>query len=299
MGGIRAWNGVGRIRNKAGHERHAETQTLGDMARAEFRGLGFIPARLASIANATKASDAAYFQAFDQQRALVLRKRVQWYCILAIALLSLAPIVDFFTLLTTGSLSRQQSGTGLGLILVQRMADLHGGSVHVESSVGQGSRFAVALPWIRFEEPHDGYLLNESREDDLQAAKHCHDFRVLLVDDNANNIAVYSDYLQVKGYTVVSAGSGLQGVLLAHEEHPDLILMDIQMPGLDGVEAIQRIRSSSDAQVAAVPVIALTALAMPGDKERCLQAGANDYLSKPVSLQTLIRTVETYCFSAK
>ena len=141
--------------------------------------------------------------------------------------------------------------------------------------------------------------MRHEKEFVVDSMRRCHDFRVLLVDDNANNIAVYSDYLQVKGYTVVSAGSGRQGVLLAHEEHPDLILMDIQMPGLDGVEAIQRIRSSSDAQVAAVPVIALTALAMPGDKERCLQAGANDYLSKPVSLQTLIRTVETYCFSAK
>jgi len=195
------------------------------------------------------------------------------------------------------SLSRQQSGTGLGLILVQRMADLHGGSVQVESVAGQGSRFTIMLPWAKADAvlvgSDPGIVFNPL---DMESAKKCQDMSVLLVDDNANNITVYSDYLQAKGYVVLAAASGLQGVLLAHEEHPDLILMDIQMPGIDGVEAIRRIRASQDDWVAHIPVIALTALAMPGDKERCLEAGANDYLSKPVSLQTLIRTVEAYCF---
>ena len=198
------------------------------------------------------------------------------------------------------SLSRQQSGTGLGLILVQRMADLHGGSVKVESMVGQGSRFSILLPWTKLWAKADAVMGHDqeflSRELDAHSVKECQDLSVLLVDDNANNITVYSDYLQVKGYSVIAAASGLQGILLAHEEHPDLILMDIQMPGIDGVEAIRRIRSSQDMHVAHTPVIALTALAMPGDRERCLEAGANDYLSKPVSLQTLIHTVESYCF---
>ncbi|MBI3967707.1 MAG: response regulator, partial [Chloroflexi bacterium] len=113
--------------------------------------------------------------------------------------------------------------------------------------------------------------------------------RVLLADDNENNIKVLADYLRVKGHEVIVARNGIEAIELVKGESPDVVLMDIQMPGMDGLEAIRRLRA--DAAHANVPIIALTALAMPGDRELCLAAGATDYLSKPVGLSLLARTI--------
>jgi CheY-like chemotaxis protein len=113
---------------------------------------------------------------------------------------------------------------------------------------------------------------------------------ILLAEDNEDSINTFSDYLLAKGYRVVVARDGAEAIARSREERPDLILMDIQMPGMDGLEATRRIRA--DADPATVPIIALTALAMPGDYERCLEAGANEYLSKPVSLKGLVRVIE-------
>jgi len=102
----------------------------------------------------------------------------------------------------------------------------------------------------------------------------------------------YSDYLIAKGYQVVIAANGVEALACAHKVRPDLILMDIQMPEMDGLEAMRRLRA--DPQLRPIPVIVLTALAMPGDRERCLTAGANDYLTKPVSLKQLAQSVQTH-----
>ena len=93
------------------------------------------------------------------------------------------------------------------------------------------------------------------------------------------------DYLVAKGYHVISASDGLQAIAQAQSDSPDLIIMDIQMSGMNGLEAIKRIRA--DPKQASTPIIALTALVIPGNKERCLAAGANDYLSKPINLKQL------------
>jgi CheY-like chemotaxis protein len=114
--------------------------------------------------------------------------------------------------------------------------------------------------------------------------------RILLVEDNAVNMMVTSDYLNDKGYQVIEARNGIEAIEHAHEQKPDLILMDIQMPGMSGLEAIKRLRAAPGFD--SVPIIALTALAMPGDRERCLEAGANDYLTKPVSLKNLAEIME-------
>jgi PAS domain S-box-containing protein len=115
---------------------------------------------------------------------------------------------------------------------------------------------------------------------------------ILLAEDNEENIQVLSDYLGIRGYRVTVARNGGEAIARAHEEHPRLILMDIQMPGIDGLTAIRRLRA--DSKMEEVPIIALTALAMPGDHERCLEAGANDYMSKPVRLKHLTQSIERY-----
>jgi PAS domain S-box-containing protein len=113
---------------------------------------------------------------------------------------------------------------------------------------------------------------------------------ILLAEDNEANITTILDYLRAKGYQVVVARNGAEAIVRAHEVRPAIILMDIQMPGMDGLEAIRRIRANLN--VAQTPIIALTALAMPGDRERCLAAGADDYLSKPVSLRGLALAIQ-------
>ena len=322
------------------------------------------------------------------------------------------------------SLSRQYTGTGLGLALVHRLVDLHNGSVSVESQVGEGSRFTVSLPWrepkasetvkkagrvksnkagissirralivedsrfaadqiaryltelgvesvihhqgehavdIALEVQPDVIILDillpdksgwdvlvqlkaeqrtrdipvlivsvvddRSRGLELGAIEHLvkpvsreqlqrglskvllpdeeklrdsvlianegdatEKFLILLAEDNEDGISTVSDYLLAKGHRVIVARNGEEAIQRVKEEKPDLILMDIQMPGMDGLEATRNIRADSD--LMDIPIIALTALAMPGDRERCLEAGANDYISKPVSLRGLVEAIE-------
>jgi CheY-like chemotaxis protein len=113
---------------------------------------------------------------------------------------------------------------------------------------------------------------------------------IVLAEDNDDTSTMVTEYLSNKGYRVVVARNGAEAIEMTHEFRPALIVMDIQMPGMDGLEAIRTIRNS--AEFDATPIVALTALAMPGDRERCLQAGANDYLSKPVSLRQLAAVIQ-------
>jgi PAS domain S-box-containing protein len=115
---------------------------------------------------------------------------------------------------------------------------------------------------------------------------------ILLAEDNEENIAMLSDYLNTQGYRVEIVRNGLEALESTRQKHPALILMDIQMPVMDGLEAIRRIRS--DSAFAHVPIIALTALAMAGDRERCIKAGASDYMSKPVSLKKLLQMIQSH-----
>ena len=101
-----------------------------------------------------------------------------------------------------------------------------------------------------------------------------------------------SEYLFQKGYEVLIAQNGVDGVQLAKQEHPDLILMDIMMPLMDGFEAAKQIRK--DTSLHSIPIIAMTALAMPGDREKCLSAGMNHYMSKPIDMQELSIMIGNY-----
>jgi signal transduction histidine kinase len=190
-----------------------------------------------------------------------------------------------------GRLARQYAGTGLGLALVAQMVDLHNGSIAATSIVGQGSRFTVTIPWneISVEKGEAVDTLPGTDGDAHPPARQTTQTRVLVVEDNPANLAMVADYLSVKGYEVVVAHEGAEAVAQTRETHPDAIVMDIQMPGMDGLEAIRCIRA--DPTVATVPIIALTALATPTDRKQCLDAGANDYLSKPVSLRSLVKAI--------
>ncbi|MCS6889257.1 MAG: response regulator, partial [Chloroflexus sp.] len=309
------------------------------------------------------------------------------------------------------SLSRQHEGTGLGLALVRRLVDLHGGSVAVASELGKGSVFTVTLPYqpvkramatetddellplrvalviadsvtmvdqiaryleelqiqlalvlqsngaveqaaalrpdlIILDLQMDGgrgwdVLANLQRNPELcsipviaiataeaaqqalaagavawlakpvdrgalrralsQITAGCQPLttpasqygkwaKLLLADDNEINLSTMSEYLAACGYEVRVARNGREALQMAAEWKPDLIVMDIQMPALDGLEAIKQLRAQ--AMYATTPIIAVTALAMPGDRERCLLAGATDYLTKPVSLRRLVERIE-------
>jgi two-component system cell cycle response regulator DivK len=117
--------------------------------------------------------------------------------------------------------------------------------------------------------------------------------RVLVVEDNEKNMKLVRDILLAIGYSPLEASSGEQALALAAENAPALVLMDIQLPDLDGAEALQRLRS--DERTARIPVLALTAQAMQGDRERFLAAGFDGYLAKPVDVDELIETVRRYC----
>lgn len=308
------------------------------------------------------------------------------------------------------SLSRQHEGTGLGLALVRRLVDLHGGSVAVASELGKGSAFTVTLPYqpvrhattmvddelpplrvalviadsVTMVDQIARYLEEQqiqpalvlqsngaveqvaaARPDliilDLQidggqgwdvltglqrdpalrsipviaivtaeaaqqalaagavawlakpvdrgalrralsqitagcqpltapALQHGKWAKLLVADDNEINLSTMSEYLAACGYELRVARNGREAVQMAAEWQPDLIIMDIQMPELDGLEAIKQLRAQ--ATYATTPIIAVTALAMPGDRERCLLAGATDYLTKPVSLRRLVERIE-------
>ena len=313
------------------------------------------------------------------------------------------------------SLARQQSGTGLGLSLVQRLTELHGGKVYAESTAGRGSRFTVTLPWPRQDDAelqaagpakfaalqriltvedslidaehltqhlrllgienivyHEGhgavdyaiqiqpgailldiglpgksgwdvlrelktnehtraipviitsivenrsqanafgaaaYLVKPFTHAELREALALADTLapqsepvlvvaekavtplLMLVDDNPVTVESLRDYLESKNLAVIMVSSGWDFLARVTQIRPHVVLMDIQMPGLDGLETIRRLRAHTDPELATLPIIALTALTMPGDRERCLAAGANAYLSKPIELQGLVATV--------
>jgi CheY-like chemotaxis protein len=189
-----------------------------------------------------------------------------------------------------GGLNRQQEGTGLGLVLVQRLTDLHGGSVQVESEPGLGSQFTINLPWGRETLLKQEILQGNktpTTDEPPEAALTTDQPRgtVLLAEDNMANVLTVAEYLDGHGYEVRAAHDGLEAIQMAGSMNPDIILMDIHMPAMDGLEAMRRLRA--DPRFASTPIIALTALAMPGDRERCIEAGANEYMSKPVSLKKL------------
>jgi two-component system cell cycle response regulator DivK len=117
--------------------------------------------------------------------------------------------------------------------------------------------------------------------------------QILLVEDNAKNMTLLRDVLRASGYRTLEATTGAQALMLASEHGPALVLMDIRLPDMDGVEALSRLRM--DGRTASIPVLAVTAQAMKGDSERFKEAGFDGYLSKPVDIDELLMIVEQHC----
>ncbi|AFY73309.1 PAS domain S-box [Synechococcus sp. PCC 7502] len=187
------------------------------------------------------------------------------------------------------ALNRQYEGTGLGLALVKRIVELHDGTVGLTSELGVGSRFTIDLPYdLNFAISPEA-IVEDKLTTTSELSSSDNKALILLVEDNEANISTFTSYLKAKGYRITVAKNGEEAIALVQTETPDLILMDIQMPGMDGIEAIKHIREDLKLDI---HIIALTALTMPGDRERCLTAGANDYLAKPVKLKQLVSTIQ-------
>jgi len=186
-----------------------------------------------------------------------------------------------------GRLARRHPGAGLGLTLVRRIVDLHGGAITLQSEPGRGSRFSVSLPLALADArpPRREPLPAEAPAPLLPA-------EILVAEDDEGGRALLRDILEQSGFTVRLARDGAEVVAMAHEQVPDVLLMDVQMPGVDGLTATRELRRDLRPDVAAVPIIAVTALAMPGDRERCLEAGMTDYVTKPLARKRLLAAID-------
>jgi PAS domain S-box-containing protein len=192
-------------------------------------------------------------------------------------------------------LARETTGTGLGLALVAQMARLHGGSITTASEPENGSRFTIILPWepaLAMDAAARMKITGKFRAIKLDEKNKP---VILLVEDTKEVTMMIRDYLELTGYKVVTAQDGVDAIVQAKLVRPDLILMDVQMPRMDGIEATRKLRSEPNFRY--TPIIALTALAMPSDRERCLEAGMDEYISKPVNLKALVKIIQGCLFS--
>jgi PAS domain S-box-containing protein len=190
------------------------------------------------------------------------------------------------------STTRQYGGTGLGLTISARLVAIMGGTIAVSSTYGEGSQFRFTIPCKLAQResvpaavrPVVNLLATPSRK-----------LRILLVEDNTVNQRLAKRLLEKRGHAVSIAGDGRQALEAAMLAPPfDLILMDVQMPIMDGLEATRAIRQIGDKQLSSVPIVAMTAFAMKADQERCLAAGMNGHLAKPIDPAELSATVESY-----
>ena len=201
-------------------------------------------------------------------------------------------IFDEFTQ-ANGSVSRKYGGTGLGLAITRRLVELHGGEIKVTSELGRGAVFTVQLsceavmPGVAT--PHIAVPAPAM----LQPGSSNSTARILVVEDNQVNQKVVTAVLRKRGFHIELANDGQEALAkLENCEAFNLVLMDVQMPVLDGLEATRLIRKES--RWKSLPIIAMTAHAMNGDKERCLEAGMSGYISKPVHPSLLLSTVDEF-----
>jgi PAS domain S-box-containing protein len=184
-----------------------------------------------------------------------------------------------------GSMTRQYGGTGLGLAISAQLVRMMNGRIWLESEIGKGSTFHVDVPFAverDVNRPAPRLPTPERRAR----------LRILLAEDDPTNRMVAVRLLEKRGHTLVTAENGRQALRLLEQERFDIVIMDVQMPEMDGLAATEAIRARERTTGAHVPIVALTAHAMPRDRERCLQAGMDLYMTKPIKPDELFASVE-------
>lgn len=186
-----------------------------------------------------------------------------------------------------GSITRKYGGTGLGLAISKSLANMMNGDIWVESEKGKGSTFYVTLK-LKLSRTEEKVL--ESKKEEVSEPNN--KYKILIVDDDKINQRITTDMLCGKGHEVQIANNGVEALKILKKNKFDLIFMDIQMEKMDGVETTKLIRKCEEDRGTYTPIVALTAYAIKGDREKFLYAGMDDYISKPFNMESLLRAIE-------